>query len=69
MTYNLILKSRQCFITPSTAIWTLPSVYILMYLQIVCFSECIIKHTTAICTFHSAYPTLRRKGSNIAVLK
>ena len=40
-------------------------VYTLMYLQIICFTECIIKHTTGICTFHSMYPTLKRKKGPI----
>ena len=35
--------------------------YTLRYLQIICFTECITKHTTVVCTFHSMYPTLKRK--------
>ena len=49
------------FHTPIKAIWKLPSLYTLMYLQIICFCECIIKHTTGVCTFHSMYPMLKRK--------
>jgi len=58
--YNVILKRRECFIKNITAIWTLPSMYTIMYLQTVCFTECFINTSqqygcspvrTPLCTF------------------
>jgi len=45
----------KCFITHITAIWTLPSMYSLMYLQIFCLTVSFITHITGIWTCSSMY--------------
>jgi len=56
-------KKEECYITHITAVWTLPSVYTLMYLQITSILEPFITHITAMCTFHSAYPLVLFHGA------
>ena len=52
---------NEYFTTPFTAIWNLPSIHTLMYLQNICSTECIIKHNAGVCTFHSIYPKLKKR--------
>jgi len=46
---------NKCFVTHTTAIWTFPSMYMLMYHQRGFANECFIAHITAIWTLPSMY--------------
>jgi hypothetical protein len=48
----------ESFIIHITAIWTLPSMYMLMYLQVPFVTERFITHITAIWTLPSMYPQI-----------
>ena len=43
--------------------------YTLMYLQCTPVPECLLTHTTQICTFCIMYPLLKQKRSNITILQ
>jgi len=56
----------KCFIAHITAIWTLPSMYTLMYLQNTCVPECFMTHTAAKWTLPSMYMMMSLQATCIA---
>ena len=58
-----IILITECLTAHITAVWTLPSMYTLMYLHFRLASKCFVTHITAIGTLPSMYSSMYLKVS------